>query len=88
MYMLSCQGSGCRHKVIPSVAPNASQASVCDEHERLVGIGGEIALSGNSSGSGRNEIKSHSLSNRLTSKRWKDRDFSLKLQRMNLIVRR
>ena len=31
--------------MIPSVAPDASQASVCDE--QLVGIGGEIALSGN-----------------------------------------
>ena len=38
-----CQGSGCRHKVIPSVAPNALQASSCDE--QLVGIGGEIAVS-------------------------------------------
>ena len=31
--------------VIPSVAPNALQASVCDE--QLVSIGGEMALSGN-----------------------------------------
>ena len=31
--------------VIPSVAPNALQASVCDE--QLVSIGGEIVLSGN-----------------------------------------
>ena len=31
--------------MIPSVAPNALQASLCDE--QLVGIGGEIALSGN-----------------------------------------
>ena len=31
----------CRHEVIPSVAPSALQASVCDE--QLVGIGGEIA---------------------------------------------
>ena len=40
-----CQGSSCRHEVFPSVAPNASQASVYDE--QLAGIGGEIALSRN-----------------------------------------
>ena len=32
-------------EVTPSVAPNALQASVCDE--QLMSIGGEIALSGN-----------------------------------------
>ena len=31
------------HEAIPSVAPDALQAPVCDE--QLVGIGGEIALS-------------------------------------------
>ena len=46
-------------EVIPSVAPNALQAAVCDE--QLVSVGGEIALSGNTPLSQRRRSR-HSVS--------------------------